>query len=70
MTTGKVNLNYVNVQGQNNAGNAYQVTGHHLLGNQRDTTNQQYIGNGSKQGTGLRPYNAEYAQQNNVNKIV
>jgi hypothetical protein len=68
MTTGKINLNYLNVQGQNNAGNAYQVTQHKFEGNQRDTTNQQYIGNGSKQGSGLRPYNAEYAQQNNVNK--
>ena len=68
MTTGKIDMNYVNVQGQNHRGNAYQVTEHQPSQNQRDTTNTEYIGAGSAQGSGLRPYNAAYAQQNNVNK--
>ena len=68
MTTGKINLNYVNVQAPNHRGDAYQVTQHQNYDNQRTTTNQQYIGNGSAQNHGLRTYNAEYAQQNNVNK--
>ena len=68
MTTGKIDMNYVNVQSQNHRGDAYQVTKHQAVQNQRDTTNQEYIGGGSAQGVGLRPYNAAYAQQNNVNK--
>lgn len=67
MTTNKINMNYLNVQGQNSKGNAYQVTQHQPAQNQRDTTNNQYIGAGA-QNSGLRTYNAEYAQQNNVNK--
>ena len=68
MTTGKINMNYVNVQGQNHQGTAYQVTQCQPSQNQRDTTNQEYIGGGSAQNVGLRPYNAAYAQENNVNK--
>jgi len=68
MTTNKIGMNYVNVQGQNHRGDAYQVSQHQPVQNQRDTTNQEYIGGGSAQGTGLRPYNAAYAQENNVNK--
>jgi hypothetical protein len=68
MTTAKIDLNYVNVQGQNNTGNAYQVTQHQNYDNQRTSTNIEYIGSGNACGTGLRPYNNAYAQQNNVNK--
>ncbi len=68
MTTGKINMNYINVQGQNHQGTAYQVTQCQPSQNQRDTTNQEYIGGGSAQNVGLRPYNAAYAQENNVNK--
>lgn len=67
MTTGKIDMNYVNVQG-NNHRTGYQSQNYQPVQNQRDTTNQEYIGAGSKQGTGLRPYNAAYAQNNNVNK--
>ena len=68
MTTNKIDMNYVNVQGQNNSGNAYQVTQHQNYDNQRTSTNMEYIGSGNACGTGLRPYNNAYAQQNNVNK--
>jgi len=68
MTTNKINMNYVNVQGQNNTGNAYMVTDHQNYNNQRTSTNKEYIGNGNSNVQGLRPYNSAYAQQNNVNK--
>ena len=68
MTTGKINMNYINVQRQDHNSNAYQVTGYQPSQNQRDTTNQEYIGGGSALNTGLRPYNAAYSQENNVNK--
>ena len=61
-------MNYVNVQGQNNNGNAYQVTQHQNYDNQRTSTSVEYIGSGNACGSGLRPYNNAYAQQNNVNK--
>ena len=67
MTTNKINMNYLNIQGQNHR-TGYQVEQYQPIQNQRDTTNQEYIGASSKQGTGLRPYNAAYAQNNNVNK--
>jgi nucleoside diphosphate kinase len=68
MTTNKIDMNFVNVQGQNNNGNAYQVTQHQNYDNQRTTTSTEYIGSGNACGSGLRPYNNAYAQQNNVNK--
>jgi hypothetical protein len=68
MTTNKIDMNYVNVQGQNNKGDAYQVTQHQNYDNQRTTTNKEYIGTGGAGTQGLRPYNNAYAQQNNVNK--
>ena len=68
MTTDKINLNYVNVQGQNNTGDAYKVTTHQNYNNQRTSTNKEYIGNVNSNSQGLRPYNNAYAQQNNVNK--
>ena len=68
MTTNKINLNYVNVQGQNNSGNAYMVTDHQNYNNQRTSTNKEYIGNGNSNVQGLRPYNSAYAQQNIANK--
>ena len=68
MTTNKINLNYVNVQGQNNSGNAYMVTDHQNYNNQRTTTNKEYMGNGNSNVQGLRPYNSAYAQQNIANK--
>ena len=67
MTTGKIDMNYVNVQGQNHR-TGYQSTQYQPVQNQRDTTNQEYIGQGIRGGSGLRPYNAAYAQNNNVNK--
>jgi hypothetical protein len=68
MTTNKINLNYVNVQGQNNTGNAYMVTDHQNYNNQRTSTNKEYVGNGNSNVQGLRPYNSAYAQQNIANK--
>ena len=68
MTTNKINMNYVNVQGQNNTGNAYMVTDHQNYNNQRTSTNKEYIGNGNSNVQGLRPYNSAYAQQNIANK--
>jgi len=68
MTTNKINMNYVNIQGQNNTGDAYKVTQHQNYNNQRTSTNKEYIGNGNSNVQGLRPYNSAYAQQNNVNK--
>jgi len=67
MTTGKIDMNYLNVQGQNHR-TGYQSAQYQPVQNQRDSTNQEYIGTGSSQGSGLRPYNAAYAQNNNVNK--
>jgi hypothetical protein len=67
MTTGKINLNYVNVQGQNQRTD-YELEQHQPVLNQRDTTNKDYIGNCAATNSGLRPYNNAYAQRNNVNK--
>ena len=61
-------MNYVNVQGQNNSGNAYMVSDHQNYNNQRTSTNKEYIGNGNSNVQGLRPYNSAYAQQNIANK--
>ena len=68
MTTNKIDMNFVNVQGQNHRGDGYQVTQYQPVQNQRDSTNKEYIGGGTASGVGLRPYNAAYAQENNVNK--
>lgn len=68
MTTSKIDLNYVNVQGQNHRGDAYQVSEHQNYDNQRTTTNKEYIGTGGAKNEGQRLYNNAYAQQNNVNK--
>ena len=67
MQTDKLGMNHVNVQAGNHR-TAYQVSAQQPVQNQRDTTNQEYIGAGASSGVGLRPYNAAYAQQNNVNK--
>lgn len=68
MTTEKIDLNYVNVQGQNHRGDGYKVSGHQNYDNQRTTTNKEYIGTGGANNQGQRLYNNAYAQQNNVNK--
>jgi len=68
MTTNKIDLNYVNVQGQNYSGDAYQVTKHQNNNNQRTSTNKEYIGTGGANNHGVRIYDNAYAQQNNVNK--
>ena len=67
MTTGKIGLNHLNVQAQGH-GNGDHVSQYQYYQNQRGTTNKEYIGNGGLSNYGLRPYNAAYAQQNNVNK--
>lgn len=69
MTTGNIDMNYVNINRQTNNGDAYKVTQHQNYNNQRTSTNQPYIGNGSSQGQGLVPYNSAYSnERNNVNK--
>ena len=68
MQVTKQGMNFVNVQGQGNRRGNNDVAQYQPVQNQRDTTNSEYIGNGSAQGTGLRPYNAAYEQHNNVNK--
>lgn len=68
MTTEKIDLNYVNVQGQNHRGDGYKVSDHQNYNNQRTTTNKQYIGTGGDNNQGQRLYNNAYAQHNNVNK--
>jgi len=68
MTTEKIDLNYVNVQGQNYRGDGYKVSQQQNYDNQRTTTNKEYIGTGGNNNQGQRLYNNAYAQQNNVNK--
>jgi hypothetical protein len=68
MTTEKIDMNYVNVQGQNYRGDGYKVSGQQNYDNQRTTTNKEYIGTGGNNNQGQRLYNNAYAQQNNVNK--
>ena len=68
MTTEKIDMNYVNVQGQNYRGDGYKVSQQQNYDNQRTTTNMEYIGTGGNNNQGQRLYNNAYAQQNNVNK--
>ena len=67
ITTGKINMNHLNVQGQQFTGDAYKISNQQIHGNQRGTTNKQYIGNAAS-NTGIKTYDAAYKQQNNVNK--
>lgn len=68
MTTNKIDMNYLNVQNQSNNNSGKNVAQYQPIQNQRATTNKQYIGTGGSNNYGLRPYNAEYNQKNNVNK--
>lgn len=67
ITTGKINMNHLNVQGQQYSGDAYKISNQQIHGNQRATTNKQYIG-GAISNNGIKTYDAAYKQQNNVNK--
>ena len=67
MTTDKIGMNHLNVQAQDH-GLGEHVSKYQNIQNQRATTNHEYVGSGVASNVGLRPYNAEYAQQNNVNK--
>ena len=67
MTTGKIGLNHLNVQAQGH-GNGKHVSQYQPIQNQRATTNHEHLGTGGASNMGLRPYNAAYAQENNVNK--
>tara|TARA_B100001769_G_scaffold221064_1_gene181333 strand:+ start:2008 stop:3813 length:1806 start_codon:yes stop_codon:yes gene_type:complete len=67
MTTNKINMNYLNVQGQNHR-TGYLSQQYQAVKNQRDTTNKEYIGTCAKPETGIRSYNSAYSQHNNVNK--
>ena len=68
MTTGKIGMNHLNLQPQGHNSNSAHVAQHQNYNNQRTTSNFQHIGNAGSGGQGIRTYNAEYAQQNNVNK--
>ena len=68
MTTGKIGMNYLNLQPQEHNTNSSHIAQHQNYNNQRTTTNYQYNGTISSSGQGIRTYNAAYAQQNNVNK--
>ena len=67
ISTGKINMNHLNVQGQQYSGDAYKISNQQIQGNQRGTTNKQYIG-GAASNNGIKTYDAAYKQQNNVNK--
>jgi hypothetical protein len=68
MTTDKINMNHLNVQNQSNNNTGKHAAEYQAIQNQRATTNHQHIGTGGSNNFGIRPYNAEYNQQNNVNK--
>jgi hypothetical protein len=68
MTTGKIDMNYVNLNANKFRENAYSVTSCQSNPNQRDTTNKQYIGSGVSKNEGIRTYDSAYNQRNNVNK--
>ena len=68
MTTGKIDMNYVNLNANKFRENAYSVTKCQSNPNQRDTTNKEYIGSGVSKNEGIRTYDSAYNQRNNVNK--
>jgi hypothetical protein len=64
-TEGLLDNNHLNVEGQRDGG--YKVSEHQSVEQQRDTTNNEYYGDGGM-NTGVSLYNAAYNQRNNVNK--
>lgn len=68
MTSGKIDMNYVNLNANKFRENAYSVTKCQSNPNQRDTTNKEYIGSGVSKNEGIRTYDSAYNQRNNVNK--
>ena len=64
-TEGLLDNNHLNVEGQRDGG--YKVTEQQSVEQQRDTTNNEYYGDGGM-NTGVSLYNAAYNQRNNVNK--
>lgn len=67
-TLGKVGMNHLNVQNQNDGG--YKVSKPQIEENNRMTTNYEGYGNagGTSGNNGIAVYNAAYNQRNNVNK--
>ena len=55
---------------QNQSGDAYLVTQHQSVYNQRDTTNQDELLGACASGYGNKQYSAAYAQVNNETKQV
>ena len=69
MTENKLDFNHLNVQGQGQDSNGYQVEQYRNVDQQRNTTSCQYSGNaGPSVYNANMSYDAEYAQHNNVNK--
>ena len=69
MTENKLDFNHLNVQGQGQDSNGYQVEQYRNIDQQRDTTSGSYSGNaGPSIYNANMSYEAEYAQHNNVNK--
>ena len=68
MLVDKLDNNHLNVQNQRDGG--YTVSAQQPIENNRDSTNYSYIGSsgGPANQAGLRTYDAEYNQRNNVNK--
>jgi hypothetical protein len=67
MTEAELDCNHLNVQVSD--ANAYLVTQHQPIAQQRDTTNLEHTGVAGPNGfTSAKSYEAEYRQHNNVNK--
>jgi hypothetical protein len=67
MTEGQLDCNHLNIEKQ--SGNAYLVSKHQPVSENRDTTTVNYNGNaGPNSYVASKSYDAEYMQHNNVNK--
>ena len=67
MSSGKIGFNHLNVQRQLENNNMAQIAEYQAVQNQRDTTNQYYVGGGSN-NQGIKPYDQVYNIPNNFDK--
>lgn len=68
MTSAKIGMNHLNVQRQVENNNLGQVSQYQPIQNQRDTTNQFYIGSGGSNNQGVKLYDQVYNTDNNFDK--
>ena len=68
MTTDKIGLNHLNVQGQGQHDRVKNVSQYQNLNNQRTTTNKQFIGIANSSNQGIKPYNSIYDNISNNDK--